>query len=164
MRFRNQVPEQLSHGRLFRTFSRFSGVLRERLCQRIGITRFEEDHIFRLALVLHLFDGIIDTVFPGDFLEIPDMRIVAFDGGHALILPDQLFHGLLAVGDDGPFFCLPVFVVGEVFADRRTKDPSGQLCRTYGQRNGSAFDFFLDEASPPVENFMELMPPIRSRK
>ena len=124
---RADITQLLQYGRLLFPFGGFAGVLREGLRQRIGIAGFEEDHIFWSVLVLHLFDCVIHTVFPGDFLEIPDVRIVAFDGGYALILPNQLFHGLLAVGDDGTI-TLFVFSVFKVFADRRFENPSGQLC------------------------------------
>ena len=153
----------LQYGRFLFPFGGFASILRERLRQRIGIPCFEEDHIFRLVLRPDFFDGVVNTVFPRDPLKIFDVRIVAFDGGDTLILSDELSDRLFSVRDYR-FFALFVLPVVKIFRNYRPEQPSGQLCRTDGQRNGSAFDFFLDEASPPAGNFVGLMPPTRLQK
>lgn len=116
------------HGRLFLTLHRLRRVFLEGFRDSVGVPSLEEDDVFGFAAVLPDFlYGIVHTVLPGNPVECFDVGIGAFDGGHALVLSDELFDCLLSMGNHILSGGLFVFAVGEKFADRRLEHPSGQL-------------------------------------
>ena len=72
------------------------------------------------------------------------MRVIALDGRYALILPDELLHGLLPVRRDiHRLVPLLAFPVRQILTYRRFEQLSCHFRRIDGQRNRPALDIFL---------------------
>lgn len=99
---------------------RLGGILFERCCQRICISRLEEDKVFRFIAASIFLQGIVHTVLSGESFKILDVLIGDLDIGDTLILTDQLLDGLLAArlhGTGSDFLQTALLAVGKVLLD-----------------------------------------------
>ena len=111
----------------------FPGVLGKSSGQGIRVPTLEKDQVLGWGAAAVLLHRIVHAVFPRDLLKLLDGGVGDLDVGNALILADQLFHRLLAVGNHGgiPAFLLLQLLflaVGKVLGDGGFHQPPGKLC------------------------------------
>ena len=156
-----ELTQFLQYGRAFRflrLFHLFAGVFGKGSGQRIRIPPFEENQVLGRRAAAVFFHGIIHAVLPGNLLKLPDGGIGDLDVGYALVLADQLLHGLLTVRNHGSvpaslLLQLLFLAVSHVLGNSGLKQPPGELCAADYQRQSSVFHFLLHRSSPPFSGF-----------
>ena len=105
-------------GRSLRSaFLTFFWVYSENAAVRASASRaFKENQVLGRRGAAVLFHRIVHAVLAGDALKVLDGRVVDLDVGDALVLPDELLHGLLALGGDGG---IPAALLFQLFSPLR---------------------------------------------
>ena len=141
-----KLTQLLQNGGALLPAIRLGGIFFERCCQRICISRLEEDKVFRLIAASVFLQGIVHAVLSGKSLKILDVLIGDLDIGDTLILTDQLFDGLLAAGLHGTGSDLlqtALLTVGKVFLDGVFEYIRRKLAAVDDEGYCPLFNFFL---------------------
>lgn len=96
-----KLTQLLQNGGALLPAIRLGGIFFERCCQRICISRLEENKVLRLIAASVFLQGIVHAVLSGESFKILDVLIGDLDIGDTLILTDQFLDGLLAAGLHG---------------------------------------------------------------
>ena len=148
-----EVGQPLKHRGPGRFLDTLSGVLVECGVERVRIAGFEENQELGRVAAPVPFDGVVNAIFPGNPFKFPDRGVGQLNVGHALILPNELFHRLLAVRRDSAFALLPLLMldllpVSHVPDNGILEHTPGELASVDNQREGFVFHFFLHQKSP----------------
>ena len=137
-----ELAQLCQHGRalgFLRLSDLFPGVLGKSSGQGIRVPTLEKDQVLGWGAAAVLLHRIVHAVFPGDLLKLLDGGVGDLDVGNPLVLTNQLFHRLLALGlhrrvTASLLLQLLFLAVGKVLADGGFEQPAGELCSADNQR------------------------------